>query len=140
MRVYGYTIMRDLAMLFKAFADPTRLEILALLANHGELCVCDLEQALGIIQSRTSRHLQYLKHAGLLTDRREGLWVHYRIAAALDPDRKAIVAALRRLLAGGRTAALEARFERWAARKAREGASCKSRSAATIRSAKEAGR
>jgi DNA-binding transcriptional ArsR family regulator len=132
--------MRDLAVVFKAFADPTRLEILALLANHGELCVCDLQEVIGSIQSKTSRHLQYLKHAGLLADRREGLWVHYRIAAELDPDRKAIVASLRRLLADGRTAALEERFHRWSARKAREGASCKSRRAATIRAAKEARR
>ena len=93
--------MRDLADVFKALAEETRLEILALLANHGELCVCDLQEVLGIIQSKTSRHLQYLKHAGLLTDRRAGLWVHYRIAAGLDPERKAIVAVLRRLLANG---------------------------------------
>ena len=104
-------MMRDLAAVFKALADETRLEMLALLSNHGELCVCDLQQVLGINQSKTSRHLQYLKHAGLLTDRRAGLWVHYHIAAGLDPERKAIVAVLRRLLANGRTAALEERFK-----------------------------
>jgi ArsR family transcriptional regulator len=132
--------MRDLAAVFKALGDETRLEILALLASHGELCVCDLQQVLGIIQSKTSRHLQYLKHAGLLTDRREGLWVHYRIAAHLDPERKVIVSALRRLLADGRAAALEERFRRWSKRKAREGASCSPRPPATTRAAKEAGR
>ncbi len=132
--------MRDLAAIFKALADETRLEILALLACHDELCVCDIQEVLGIIQSKTSRHLQYLKHAGLLTDRRAGLWVHYRIAAGLDPERKAIVAVLRRLLANGRAAELEERFARWSERKAREGAPCKAPSPPKARAAKEARR
>jgi ArsR family transcriptional regulator len=132
--------MRDLAAVFKALADETRLEILALLASHGELCVCDLQQVLGIIQSKTSRHLQYLKHAGLLTNRRAGLWVHYRIAAGLDPERKAILAVLRRVLANGRATALEERFQRWSERKAREGASCGPRPVTKTRAAKEARR
>jgi ArsR family transcriptional regulator len=125
--------MRDLAAVFKALADETRLEILALLANHGELCVCDLQEVLGIIQSKTSRHLQYLKHAGLLTDRRAGLWVHYRIAAGLDPERQAILAMLRRVLTNGRAQDLEARFARWSERKRREGVGCKPRPPATAR-------
>ena len=133
-------MMRDLAAVFRALADETRLEILALLAHHGELCVCDLQQVLGIVQSKTSRHLQYLKHAGLLTDRRAGLWVHYRIAAELDPERRAILAVLRRLLADGRTAALEERFQRWSERKAREGASCKPQPVRRTRVAREARR
>jgi ArsR family transcriptional regulator len=132
--------MRDLAAVFKALADETRLEILALLSLHGELCVCDLQQALGIIQSKTSRHLQYLKHAGLLTDRREGLWVHYRIAAELAPERKAIVALLRRLLANGRATALEERFQRWWQRKTCEGASCKPQPVSRTRAAARARR
>ena len=132
--------MRDLAAVFKALADSTRLEMLALLASHGELCVCDLQQVLGIIQSKTSRHLQYLKHAGLLTDRREGLWVHYRIAPGLDRDRQAILAVLRRVLANNRTAELEERFQRWSVRKAREGAACKPQPAPKTRAAKEARR
>ena len=130
-------MMRDLAAVFKALADETRLEILALLAKHGELCVCDLQEVLGIIQSKTSRHLQYLKHAGLLTDRRAGLWVHYRIAAKLDPERKAIVAVLRRLLANGRAAALDERFQTWATRKAAGGPPCKARPVPKARAAKE---
>ena len=133
-------MMRDLAVVFKALADETRLEILALLTSHGELCVCDLQEVLGIIQSKTSRHLQYLKHAGLLTDRREGLWVHYRVAAGLDPERKAIVAVLRRLLANGRAAALEERFARWARRKADHGPPCKTRPVPKTHAAKEARR
>lgn len=130
--------MRDLAAVFKALSDPTRLEILALLVNHRELCVCDVQQVLGIIQSKTSRHLQYLKHAGLLSDRREGLWVHYRIAPDLDPERKAVVAALRRVFADGRATELEERFQRWSTRKARAGASCQP--PVKTRAAKEARR
>ena len=133
-------MMRDLAAVFRALADETRLEVLALLSKHGELCVCDLQQVLGINQSKTSRHLQYLKHAGLLTDRRAGLWVHYRIAAALDSERRAIVAVLRRLLANGRAAELDERFRRWCKRKAREAASCKPHPVSRNRAAKEARR
>ena len=68
--------------LFKALADETRLRILNLLA-HGELCVCEIEQALEIGQSKASRHLAYLRNAGLVTDRREGPWMYYAVA---DPD------------------------------------------------------
>jgi len=133
-------MMRDLATVFKALADETRLGMLALLSRHGELCVCDLQQVLGINQSKTSRHLQYLKHAGLLTDRRAGLWVHYRIAAELGPERRAIVAVLRRLLANGRAAALEERFQTWAGRKASGRPPCQVRSFPKTRAAKEARR
>jgi len=68
--------------LFKALADETRLRILNLLA-HGELCVCEIEHALEIGQSKASRHLAYLRNAGLVTDRREGPWMYYAVA---DPD------------------------------------------------------
>jgi ArsR family transcriptional regulator, arsenate/arsenite/antimonite-responsive transcriptional repressor len=47
-----------------------------------ELCVCDIMGALGITQSKASRHLRYLFNAGLVTDRREGLWMYYRISVA----------------------------------------------------------
>jgi len=67
--------------LFKALADETRLRILNLLA-HGELCVCEIEQALEIGQSKASRHLAYLRNAGLVTDRREGPWMYYAVADA----------------------------------------------------------
>jgi ArsR family transcriptional regulator, arsenate/arsenite/antimonite-responsive transcriptional repressor len=132
--------MNDLAAIFKALADETRLEILALLTKHGELCVCDLQEAIGIIQSKTSRHLQYLKRAGLVTTRREGLWIHYRIAPDLDPERKALVAVLRRLLANGRAAELDERLRRWSVRKARELGSCRPVLPARTRAAQEARR
>jgi ArsR family transcriptional regulator len=69
------------AQLFHALSDDTRLAILELLRG-GELCVCDLQDALDAAQSRLSFHLRVLKDAGLVADRREGRWSYYRI----DPD------------------------------------------------------
>jgi len=85
--------------LFKAFADETRLRILNLLA-HGELCVCEIEQALEIGQSKASRHLAYLRNAGLVTDRREGPWMYYAVADEI-PQAAADLKALERLRTGG---------------------------------------
>jgi ArsR family transcriptional regulator, arsenate/arsenite/antimonite-responsive transcriptional repressor len=65
--------------LFKAFADPVRLRLLNLLTD-GEVCVCHLHEALGLPQSTVSRHLAYLRKRGLVAGRKEGLWVHYRLA------------------------------------------------------------
>jgi ArsR family transcriptional regulator len=65
--------------LFKAFADPVRLRLLHLLAD-GEVCVCHLHEALKLPQSTVSRHLAYLRRRGLVIGRKEGLWVHYRLA------------------------------------------------------------
>jgi ArsR family transcriptional regulator len=64
---------------FKALADATRLRIVALLLT-GEVCVGDIHQSLEIPQSKASRHLAYLRKARLVAIRREGLWVHYRLA------------------------------------------------------------
>ena len=65
--------------LFRAFADPTRLRILNLL-RLGEICVCDLMVALQLPQAKTSRHLAYLRKAGLVRTRRDGQWMHYSLA------------------------------------------------------------
>src|SRR5215469_5119120 len=65
--------------LFKAVADPVRLRLLHLLAA-GEVCVCHLHEALDLPQSTVSRHLAYLRRRGLVVGRKEGLWVHYRLA------------------------------------------------------------
>ena len=69
---------------FKALADRTRLRILGVL-GAGEICVCNIHQNLRIPQPTTSRHLAYLKRTGLVADRRDGLWVHYRLASPRDP-------------------------------------------------------
>ena len=65
--------------LFRALADRTRLRILHLL-DKGELCVCHIMDVLGTSQPNVSRHLIYLKRAGLVADRKQGLWRHYRLA------------------------------------------------------------
>jgi ArsR family transcriptional regulator len=65
--------------LFKALADPVRLRLLNLLAD-GEVCVCHLHEALDLPQSTVSRHLAYLRKRRLVVGRKEGLWVHYRLA------------------------------------------------------------
>jgi ArsR family transcriptional regulator len=65
--------------LFKAVADPVRLRLLHLLAAD-EVCVCHLHEALDLPQSTVSRHLAYLRRRGLVVGRKEGLWVHYRLA------------------------------------------------------------
>ena len=63
---------------FHALSDPTRLQLMELLRG-GERCVCELTDALGSAQSRLSFHLRILRGAGLVMDRREGRWVHYRL-------------------------------------------------------------
>jgi ArsR family transcriptional regulator, arsenate/arsenite/antimonite-responsive transcriptional repressor len=65
----------------KGLADATRLRILNLLTD-GELCGCDIERVLGTRQPNVSRHLIYLKHSGLVLDRRDGFRVFYRLAPA----------------------------------------------------------
>lgn len=69
-----------LETLFKALADQTRLRILGLLLT-GEVCVCHIHESLGIPQSKASRHLAYLRKVGLVDTRRDGLWIHYRLAS-----------------------------------------------------------
>ncbi len=71
--------MKSTAQLFKALSEEVRLRILNLLAN-GELCVCDLMAVLDLPQSTVSRHLAYLRNCGLVSDRREGVWMYYRLA------------------------------------------------------------
>ncbi len=70
--------MTDLVNIFKALSDETRLRILKLL-EHGELCVCDMVAAFDMMQPRVSFHLAALKSAGLVKDRKEGKWMHYKI-------------------------------------------------------------
>ena len=80
--------------LFKALADVTRLRILGLLLT-GEVCVCHIHESLRISQPKASRHLAYLRRAGLVETRRDGLWVHYRLAESPNP----IVVTVRRAVA-----------------------------------------
>jgi ArsR family transcriptional regulator len=70
----------DLALLFAALADRTRLRLLNLM-NGKEVCVCYFVEILGLSQPKISRHLAYLRRAGIVAARREGKWMHYRIVA-----------------------------------------------------------
>jgi ArsR family transcriptional regulator, arsenate/arsenite/antimonite-responsive transcriptional repressor len=74
--------MKKEAQLFKSLADETRLKILWLLMGQEELCVCDFMRTLKITQSKASRHLRYLYHLGWVTDRRDGLWMNYRLCVS----------------------------------------------------------
>ena len=76
----------------------TRLRIVNLLAHRGELCVCDVESILEVSQSKASRHLTYLKNAGVVTDRRDGAWVYYRLLRD-TPVLKAAVREIKKALA-----------------------------------------
>lgn len=88
-----FSTMKTTARLFKALSDETRLRLLALL-GQGELCVCDLMAILDLPQSTVSRHLAYLRNAGLVEDRRQGIWMFYsltRNGAPLERDLLALL-------------------------------------------------
>ena len=72
----------DLALLFAAFADRTRLRLLNLMDGK-EVCVCYLVEILGQSQPKISRHLAYLRRAGIVAARREGKWMHYKIVVPM---------------------------------------------------------
>lgn len=65
-------------VVLSALAEPTRLEAMRILADGSEHCVCELMRKLGATQSRMSRHMQVLRQAGLVVDRRDAQWVRYR--------------------------------------------------------------
>lgn len=79
-----------------ALAEPTRLAAMAILWEGGEHCVCELMARLGASQSRMSRHMQILKQAGLIVDRRDAQWVRYRVNPDLAPEIREVVAAVMR--------------------------------------------
>lgn len=65
--------------IFKSFSDPARIRIMHLLHRNPELCISDLEHILDFTQTKTSRHISYLKNAGLLNARKKDQWVFYHI-------------------------------------------------------------
>ena len=83
----------DLAILFSALADTTRLRLLNLMAGR-EVCVCYFVDVLRQSQPKISRHLAYLRKAGIVAARREGKWMHYRISTPADADTAPILAAV----------------------------------------------
>jgi len=71
--------VRELTRIVKALADEQRLKLLAALREE-EVCVCQLTELLGLAPSTVSKHLSVLQQAGLIVGRKEGRWVHYRLA------------------------------------------------------------
>jgi ArsR family transcriptional regulator len=82
----------ELEAVCKALADKTRLRILALVGNN-EVCVCHIHDSLGLPQPTVSRHLAYLRQSGIVTARRDGVWMHYQVSRSLDPVIQAVVTA-----------------------------------------------
>lgn len=101
-------MLKDLARTFKGLADETRLRILNLLLR-GELCVCDIQRVLGASQPNVSRHLTYLKNAGLVLDRREGTRIYYRLAEARGGAWRQLLPFLQSALPGEASLAEDAR-------------------------------
>jgi ArsR family transcriptional regulator len=79
-----------LDLLFRALADRTRLRLLNLIADK-EICVCYFVEILGMSQPKISRHLAYLRRAGIVATRRQGRWMHYRLLAPGDAVASAIL-------------------------------------------------
>ena len=91
----------DAELLFKALADRTRLRLLNLM-GCGEVCVCFLVEVLGVSQPKISRHLAYLRRAGVVEARREGKWMHYRVVEPEDEGARRVLAETRAWLAEDR--------------------------------------
>lgn len=78
MRLKNFNLLLG-SQIFKACADESRLRILNLIFTNGEMCITDLEKILEYTQAKTSRHLIYLKNAGILSYRRYNHWVFYQV-------------------------------------------------------------
>jgi ArsR family transcriptional regulator len=102
--------IQELELILKGCADETRLRLLNLLSDNTEVCVCDLVEVLELSQPKVSRHLAYLRRAGLVRDRKNGLWVYYRLADSASSETAPILTALRELFA--QSAAMEQDRER----------------------------
>ncbi|SFV59169.1 Arsenical resistance operon repressor [hydrothermal vent metagenome] len=83
--------MENFLQTIGALNDETRLKILRFIDINGAVCVCDIESAFGMIQSRISRHLKILKEAGFLKVERKGRWAYYAIRSPLDKFRQDIL-------------------------------------------------
>ena len=71
--------MREFVRVMKAVSDPNRVAIIKML-QHKEMCVCEIRAALKIAQPTVSKHLKVLEDAGLVTSRKDGMWVNYHLA------------------------------------------------------------
>jgi ArsR family transcriptional regulator len=87
----------DMDRLLRALADRTRLRLLNLIGSD-EVCVCFLVEILGESQPKVSRHLAYLRRAGIVASRREGKWMHYRIVEPPNPHAARVLSEVRACL------------------------------------------
>jgi ArsR family transcriptional regulator, arsenate/arsenite/antimonite-responsive transcriptional repressor len=101
----------DMELLFRALADRTRLRLLNLIGDD-EVCVCFLVEVLGAPQPKISRHLAYLRRAGVVAARRQGSWMHYRLVPPADEDAERVFADVRGWL--GNDAKMQAERQRLA--------------------------
>lgn len=90
--------MREFIKVMKALSDPNRVKIVKML-EHRVLCVCEIQEALGLAQSTASKHLKILEEADLITYSKEGLWVNYRLSdGARNPYVSSLLGNLRHWL------------------------------------------
>jgi ArsR family transcriptional regulator len=88
----------NMELLFRALADHTRLRLINLMSG-GEVCVCFFVEILGTNQPKISRHLAYLRRAGIVAARRDGKWIHYQITTPADPHAAQVLADVQAYLA-----------------------------------------
>ncbi len=90
--------MKTFIKVMKALSDPSRVKILKLL-QYRDLCVCEIQEAIGLAQPTVSKHLKILEDAGLVTYTKDGLWVNYRLAdGSSSPYASSILGNLRHWL------------------------------------------
>ncbi len=90
--------MKPFLKVMKALSDPSRVKIMKML-QHRELCVCEIQSALKFAQSTTSKHLQILENAGLITSKKDGLWVNYSLSDGSEsPYAASLIGSLRHWL------------------------------------------
>lgn len=90
--------MKELVRVFKALSDEARLRILNLIFRTGEICVCDIEAITGFTQTKTSRHLAYLRNAGLVEARQHGLWMLYSLARPTNHEHEQLLECVKAIL------------------------------------------
>ncbi len=78
--------IEQLSTLFKALSDPNRMTVFLALLSKEELCVCQITELLSIATATVSRHMSQLQSAGIVTSRKEGRWVYYRLSEALQSE------------------------------------------------------
>jgi|SRR5215470_11183710 len=99
----------SMELLFRALADRTRLRLINLMSG-GEVCVCFFAEIIGTNQPKVSRHLGYLRRAGIVAARRDGKWMHYRIVQPSDPHAASVLAEVQAWLANDREMQRDRKF------------------------------